>query len=46
LHVQTTAAPKPVIVRLTADLAETQVLHQGDAVTLGWSAKDTRVFPA
>ncbi|MDZ4095518.1 MAG: ABC transporter ATP-binding protein [Paracoccaceae bacterium] len=46
LHVQTAAAPKPVTVRLTADLAETQELRQGDAVTLGWSAKDTRIFPA
>lgn len=46
VHVQTAAAPRPVIVRLTADLAEAQVLRQSDAVTLGWSAKDTRVFPA
>jgi spermidine/putrescine ABC transporter ATP-binding subunit len=46
LHVQTAAAPKPVAVRLTADMAEAQDLRQGDAVTLGWSAKDTRIFPA
>jgi spermidine/putrescine ABC transporter ATP-binding subunit len=46
LHVQTAASPKPVIVRLTADIAEAQNLAQGDAVTLGWSAKDTRIFPA
>lgn len=46
LHVQTAAAPKPLTVRLTADMAETQNLRQGDAVTLGWSAKDTRIFPA
>lgn len=46
LHVQTTASPKLVTVRLTADQAERQELRQGDAVTLGWSAKDTRIFPA
>jgi ABC-type Fe3+/spermidine/putrescine transport system ATPase subunit len=46
LHVQTAAAPKPVIIRLTADMAEAQSLSQGDHVTLGWSAKDTRIFPA
>jgi spermidine/putrescine ABC transporter ATP-binding subunit len=46
LHVQTAASPKPVIVRLTADIAEAQDLRQGDAVTLGWAAKDTRIFPA
>ena len=46
LHVQTAAAPKPVIIRLTADMAEAHNLTQGDPVTLGWSAKDTRIFPA
>ncbi len=46
LHVQTTASPKPVIVRLTADIAEAQDLRQGDTVMLGWAAKDTRIFPA
>ena len=46
LHVQTTAAPKPVILRLTADMAEAQSAHIGDPVTLGWAAKDTRIFPA
>ena len=46
LHVQTTAAPKLVIVRLTADTAEARDLAQGDTVTLGWAAKDTRIFPA
>ncbi len=46
LHVQTEAAPKPVIIRLTADMAEAQSLNTGDPVTLGWLAKDTRIFPA
>lgn len=46
LHVQTAAAPKPIIIRLTADMAEAQALNHGDPVTIGWSAKDTRIFPA
>jgi spermidine/putrescine ABC transporter ATP-binding subunit len=46
LHVQTPHAPQPLIVRLTADLAEGRALQAGDAVTLGWAAKDTRVFAA
>ena len=46
LHVQTGAAAKPVTIRLTADVAEAQNLRIGDAVVLGWAAKDTRIFPA
>jgi ABC-type Fe3+/spermidine/putrescine transport system ATPase subunit len=46
LHVQTTAAPKPIILRLTAELAEAQNLTIGDTVSFGWAAKDTRIFPA
>ena len=46
LHVQTAAAPKPVTVRLTADVAEAQNLNPGDQITLGWLARDTRIFPA
>ena len=46
LHVQTKAAPKPVILRLTADMDEAQSLNTGDPVTFSWSAKDTRIFPA
>jgi len=46
LHVETAHAPKPVTVRLTADRPEAQTLKQGDAVTLGWAATDTRIFPA
>ena len=45
LHVQTPLSPRPVIVRLTADVAEAQTLHQGATVTLGWAARDTRIFP-
>ncbi len=44
LHVDTAAGP--VTLRLTADAAEAQPLHPGDPVTLGWSARDTRLFPA
>ena len=44
LHVETAASRQPVTVRLTADVAE--ALAQGDTVTLGWSARDTRIFPA
>ena len=46
LHVETAASPKPVTVRLTADMAEAQALRQGDPVTLGWAARDTRIFAA
>jgi spermidine/putrescine ABC transporter ATP-binding subunit len=46
LHVHTAASDKPVTIRLTADMAEAQQLRQGEAVTLGWAAKDTRIFPA
>ncbi len=46
LHVLTKASQKPVTIRLTADMAEAQSLHIGDPVTFGWSAKDTRIFPA
>lgn len=43
LHVDTPAGP--VTLRLTADAAEAQPLNPGDPVTLGWTARDTRLFP-
>ena len=46
LHVHTAHAAKPVILRLTADSPEALTLHQGDPVTFGWAATDTRIFPA
>ncbi|QOL81312.1 ABC transporter ATP-binding protein [Pseudooceanicola spongiae] len=46
LHVETPLAPQPVTIRLTADQAEAHALSPGDPVTLGWSARDTRVFAA
>jgi ABC-type Fe3+/spermidine/putrescine transport system ATPase subunit len=46
LHVATPAAARPVVVRLTSEAAEARPLAPGDAVTLGWAARDTRLFPA
>lgn len=46
LHLATPMSPQPVMVRLTADTAESWPLSIGDEVTVGWSAMDTRVFPA
>ena len=45
LHVESARAPEPVMVRLTADAADARPLAEGDTVTLGWSARDTRLFP-
>lgn len=46
VHVQTDLSPDPVLVRLTAHDADANPLSQGDEITLGWAAKDTRVFAA
>lgn len=46
LHLETPLSPTPIMVRLTADAAEGRPLTIGDEVTVGWSAKDTRVFAA
>tara|TARA_R110002020_G_scaffold26514_5_gene85941 strand:+ start:122 stop:1183 length:1062 start_codon:yes stop_codon:yes gene_type:complete len=46
LHLQTDLAPQPLLVRLTAEDVDTARLSEGDTVTVGWSAKDTRVFKA
>jgi len=46
LHVATPLSAAPVLVRLTAADAEAAPLSPGTAVTLGWSAADTRVFAA
>jgi spermidine/putrescine transport system ATP-binding protein/putrescine transport system ATP-binding protein len=45
LHIATPLAPRPFVVRLTADAAEARPLAPGAAVTLGWSNDDTRIFP-
>lgn len=44
VHLNTGASPEPVTVRLTADVAEARPLSVGDEVTVGWAAKDTRIF--
>jgi spermidine/putrescine ABC transporter ATP-binding subunit len=46
VHLETPLSPQPVMVRLTADAAEGRALSLGDEVTIGWSARDTRVFAA
>ncbi|WP_281973943.1 MULTISPECIES: ABC transporter ATP-binding protein [Ruegeria] len=46
LHLETPTSPQPVLVRLTADAAEIRPLSIDDDVTVGWSAKDTRIFAA
>ena len=46
VHVTTEHAPHPIIMRLTADAADAAPLREGDPITLGWSAADTRLFPA
>ena len=46
LHLQTDLSPDPVTVRLTADDVDRTQLAEGDTVTFGWQAKDTRIFPA
>jgi ABC-type Fe3+/spermidine/putrescine transport system ATPase subunit len=46
LRVRTPAAPAPLTVRLTADIAAERSLSPGDPVTLHWAAANTRLFPA
>ena len=45
VHVATDLSPDPVLVRIAADAAERHSVQEGDAVELGWSARDTRLFP-
>jgi len=45
LHLQTDLSPTPVLVRLTAHDADSNPQVGGDEISVGWSAKDTRVFP-
>ncbi|QYX55991.1 ABC transporter ATP-binding protein [Roseovarius sp. SCSIO 43702] len=44
LHLETPLAPEPLLVRLTAGEAEGRELSEGTEITVGWSARDTRVF--
>ncbi|MBU0583267.1 MAG: ABC transporter ATP-binding protein [Alphaproteobacteria bacterium] len=44
LHIQTSLNDKPFLVRVTADAADRRPIGVGDAVEIGWSAADTRIF--
>lgn len=44
IHVDTPATSDPVVVRITADVADRTPLAIGDPISLGWSARDTRIF--
>jgi spermidine/putrescine ABC transporter ATP-binding subunit len=46
LHVKTELADMPVIVRMTADVADTHRPEIGQHITLSWNARDTHIFPA
>lgn len=46
LHIKTNATDTPLIARMTADEADEKHPALGQSVTLGWSAKDTLIFPA
>jgi spermidine/putrescine ABC transporter ATP-binding subunit len=45
LHIRTSAANAPFLIRLTADAADHRPVRVGDRVEAGWSAADTRIFP-
>jgi len=44
VHVRTTLAAAPLLVRVTAEQAERRPVAPGDTVEIGWSAADTRIF--
>ncbi|MEQ8589615.1 MAG: ABC transporter ATP-binding protein [Roseitalea porphyridii] len=46
LHVKTDLSGSPVIVRMTADVADTHRPEIGQHIMLSWHARDTRIFPA
>ncbi|MFK7994329.1 MAG: ABC transporter ATP-binding protein [Granulosicoccus sp.] len=46
LHIKTGLSSSPLISRMTADEADLQRPFIGQQVSVGWSAKDTRIFPA
>ncbi|MFN6978351.1 MAG: TOBE domain-containing protein, partial [Gemmobacter sp.] len=46
VQIDTPLAPAPITLALSARAAEAAALAPGDAVTLGWDARDTRLFPA
>jgi spermidine/putrescine ABC transporter ATP-binding subunit len=46
LHIKSPLAETPIISRLTADMADRLSPKVGQQVTVGWSDRDTRIFPA
>ncbi len=46
LHIDTPLAEKPIMLRLTADQAETHSFEIGDDVTVGWLPQNTHIFSA
>lgn len=44
LHINTPIADSPMILRMTADLADTFSPSVGQQISVGWSARDTRIF--
>ncbi len=46
LHIKTPLAETPIISRMTAEIADQHRPAVGQKITVGWSAKDTRIFPA
>jgi ABC-type Fe3+/spermidine/putrescine transport system ATPase subunit len=44
LHIATSLSDKPFLVRVTASAADKHPVNAGDAVSIGWSAEDTRIF--
>jgi spermidine/putrescine ABC transporter ATP-binding subunit len=46
VHLDTTVAPAPVVMRLTADAAEGRDLAVGQRLSVRWHARDTRILAA
>ena len=46
LHLKTDLAAQPILVRLTAQDVDDTPLSEGSTLSIGWAAKDTRVFKA
>ena len=46
LHVRTSLAQSPLLVRLTADAVDRRPVKVGDSVEICWSAADTRLYEA
>lgn len=46
IHIKTELSDSAMISRMTADVADRYSPAVGQKITVGWSAKDTRIFPA